>query len=196
MGTGIVVGADLGQSADYTAVVTLSTYRPDPITPRERPEVRHRIRWIERVPLGQPYTQIVERVAVVAEAAQGWGHAVIVLDATGVGRAVTDMLRRRTAVPLRAVTFTSGEHETQSEYNALRVPKQDLVTALEVVLQSRRLECVPDCPLQAELAAELSAFDFSISDRGHALGLAVWWGERPDPLDAWMEAQRRLLARS
>ena len=74
------------------------------------------------------------------------------------------------------------------------------------VLQSRRLEVVPDCPLQAELAA----FDFAISARGHAtfdaqsgshddlvmaLTLAVWFGERPDATAAWIEATRRRLAR-
>jgi hypothetical protein len=171
--------------------------------------VRHRVRWVERVPLGTHYTSVVERIAVVAEAAQGWGHTTIVLDSTGVGRPIVDMLKRRTSISLHAVTFTSGEHEVQPAYNTHRVPKVDLVTSLETVLQSRRLEVVPDCPLQPELAAELSAFDFALSARGHAtfdaqsgshddlvmaLCLAVWWLAKPDPIEAWIEAQRRRLA--
>lgn len=205
MGTGISVGVDLGQSADYTAIVMLETYRPDRLRPKEFPDVRHRIRWIERVPLGTQYTAVVDRIATVAEAAQGWGHTTIVLDATGVGRPVVDMLKRRTSVLLRAVTFTSGEHETRTEFNVHRVPKIDLVTSLEAVLQTRRLEVVPDAPLQAELAAELAAFDFSINGRGHAsfeaqagnnddlvaaLMLAVFWNERPSAFDAWLEFRR------
>ena len=211
MGRGIAVGCDLGQAVDPSAIVMLETFRPDPLRPKEVPDLRHRIRWIERVPLGTMYTQIVRRIAVVAEAAQNWGHTAVVLDAAGVGRPIFDMLKRRTSVPLRAVTFTSGEQETQPEYNVFRVPKIDLVTSLEAVLQSRRLEVVPDCPLQAELAAELGAFDFAISARGHAtfdaqsgshddlvmaLCLAIWWGERPNALDAWLQVSRERLART
>lgn len=206
----ISVGVDIGQAVDPTAIVMLDTYRPPQTHADDWPEVRHRVRWIERVPLGTQYTAVVERIAVVAEAAQGWGYATIVLDSTGVGRPVVDMLKRRTSVPLRAITFTSGEHEVHPSYNVHRVPKVDLVTALETVLQGRRLEVVPDCPLQAELAAELGAFDFAMSARGHAtfeaqsgshddlvmaLCLAVWWGERPDAVEAWIEFQRRRLTR-
>ena len=208
---GISVGVDIGQQADPTAIVMVDTYRPEPTAPKEWPDVRHCVRWIERVPLGTLYGAVVERVAVVAEAAQTWGSTMIVLDATGVGRPVWDMLRARTGVAIRAVVFTAAEAETQPEYNVHRVPNRDLVTSVEVVLQRRCLEVVPDCPLQADLNAELAAFDFSISARtGHdryeaaagshddlvmALGLALWWAERPSPVDAWVEACRRRVAR-
>jgi hypothetical protein len=103
------------------------------------------------------------------------------------------MLRRSTAVPLRAVVFTAGDREVQPEFDVHWVPKRDLVTSLEVV---------PDCPLAHELESELAAFDFSISARGHdtyeassgshddlvmALALAVWWGERRSSADAYIE---------
>jgi len=188
------VGVDIGQAADPTAIIVAETYRPQRIDAAEpAPARRHRVRWVERVPLGTLYGTVVERVAAVAEAAQSWGPTMMVLDATGVGRPIVDMLKRQTSVPLRAVTFTSGEHETQPEYDCHRVPKVDLVTSLETVLQSRRLEVTPDCPLRDDLAAELGAFDFAMSDRGHAsfeaasgshddlvmaLCLAIWWGER------------------
>lgn len=187
----------------------VQTYRPEPTAPTEWPDGRHRIRWIERVTLGTHSPAVVDRIAVVSEAAATWGHAVIVLDATGVGRPDVDMLKRRTSVPLRAVTFTSGSDEAHPSYNVHRVPKVDLVTSLEVVLQTRRIEVVPDCPLQHELAAELSAFDFALSAHGRAsfeaasgshddlvlaLCLAVWWGDKPSSLEAWNEAQRRRLA--
>jgi hypothetical protein len=202
----ITVGVDIGQAADPTAIIMLETYRPAPTVPDEWLPVRHRIRWIERVPLGTLYGTVVERIAAVAEAARGWGHTMMVLDATGVGRPVVDLLKRQTSVPLRAVTFTSGEHETQPEFDVFRVPKVDLVTSLETVLQARRLESVPDCPLQDDLGAELGAFDFTMSDRGHAtleaaagshddlvsaLMLAVWWGERPNQGEVWHEFLRR-----
>jgi hypothetical protein len=167
---------------------------------RHRPDRRHRIRWMERLPLGTDYGRVVERIATVAGQAQILGFPTIVLDATGVGRPIVDMLKRQTSCSLRAVVFTSGEHETHPEYDVFRVPKVDLVTSLETVLQSRRIEFVPDCPLQEDMRAELGSFDFSMSDRGHAtfdgasgshddlvcaLMLAVWYGERPGLDDLW-----------
>ena len=198
------VGVDIEQSVDPSALVVVETYRPEQ-TPeelkhRQRPDRRHRVRWIERVPLGTDYGRVVERIAVVAGQAQILGSATIVLDATGVGRPVVDMLKRQTSVSLRAVVFTSGQHETQPSYDVFRTPKVDLVTSLETVLQARRIEFVPDCPLQEDMRAELSSFDFSMSDRGHAtfdgasgthddlvsaLMLAVWFGERPGLDDLW-----------
>ena len=213
MGTGMFVGADIGKSSDPTAIVAVEVFRPERVTPRDRwPQVRHRIRWIERVPLGTDYPRVVNKIASVAEAAQanGWGNVAIVLDSTGVGEPVKDMLRHRTSIQLRAITFTGAEKATQAGTFDWNVPKIDLVTALEVVMQTRRLECVPDCPLQQDLSAELSTFDFSISDRGHAsfeasagkhddlvlaLCLAVWWGERPDQGAAYVEFVRQRLGR-
>jgi hypothetical protein len=175
--------------------------------------VRHRIRWIERVPLGTDYPFVTDKIAKIAEAAQanGYSRTTIVLDATGVGRPVVDMLKRRTGIALRAVTITGGERASSDGPYDWSVPKIDLVTSLEVVLQTRRVECVPDCPLQQDLAAELSTFDFAISERGHAsfearsgshddlvlaLALAVYWGEKADPVSAWGEATRQRLART
>ena len=212
VGTGMNIGADIGKSADPTAVIAVECYRPERLSPREPwPEVRHRIRWIERVPLGTDYPRVVDKIASIAETAQanGWGNVAIVLDSTGVGEPVKDMLRRRTSISLRAITFTGAEKATKVGPYDWNVPKRDLVCALEVVMQTRRVECVPDCPLQQDLNAELSTFDFSISDRGHAsfeassgnhddlvlaLALAVYWGERPDVGAAYVEFVRQRTA--
>ncbi|HUY56622.1 MAG TPA: hypothetical protein VNF24_07750 [Candidatus Acidoferrales bacterium] len=201
------IGVDIGQQQDPTALTVVETYRPEAIGPRDWPPLRHRIRWVERLPLGTDYQRVVDRIALVADQAARIGSPMIVLDATGVGRPIVDMLKRCSSASLRAVIFTAGEHETSPEYSVLRVPKRDLVQSLEVVLQARRLEAVPDCPLQADLQAELAAFDFAISASGHdryegsrghhddlvmALCLAVWWGERQSAGDGWMEYERRV----
>lgn len=205
----LTLGVDIGQQTDPTALVLVETYRPEPTHPKDWSEQRHRVSWVERVPLGTLYGAVVERIAVVAETAQTRGSVMIVLDGTGVGRPVVDLLRKRTSVPLRAVIFTGGETETRDGPYTWHAPKRDLVTALEVVLQSRRLEVRPDCPLQPDLEAELSAFDFSINARGResyeaasgthddlvlALALAIWWAERRGQGAAFAEmwAQRAL----
>ena len=205
----MIVGVDLGKANDPTAIVAIESCRPEPKAPREWPDPRFRIRWIERVPLGTDYAKVIDRIGVVADAAAGWGPSMIVIDATGLGQVVRDMLRRRTSVPLRAVTFTSSGGVTMTSAIDWSVPKYDLVTSLEVILQSRRLECVPDCPHQADLAAELSTFRFEISARGYtsfeaasgshddlvsALMLACWLGSRPSPGEAWIEATKNRTA--
>lgn len=199
----VTVGVDIGQAVDPTAIVVIETYRPEREHIDDRPERQHQIRWIEKVPLGTSYERVVERIAVVAERCVLIGHPVLVVDATGVGRPVVDMLRARSSASVRAVTFTGGDKEKKVSAYATRVPKRDLVTALEVVLQARRLHVVPDCPLQDDLAAELGSFEVNLSARGHdtydgasgkhddlvsALMLAAWWGERGGQGDAFIEA--------
>jgi hypothetical protein len=205
----VTLGVDIGQASDPSALILLESYRPTPTDSNEWLPVRHRIGWIERVPLGTLYGQVVERIATVAESARAWGSPIIVLDATGVGRPIVDMLKARTTVQLRAVTFTAGEHEVQPQFDVFRVPKVDLVTSLETVLQSRRLECAPDVPLQEDLTGELSIFDFTIGERGRAtfeaasgshddlvcaLMLAVWWAERPNPAAIFHQVTQMRLA--
>jgi hypothetical protein len=204
------LGVDIGQSIDPTALVCVQAYRPQ-IPDAPWPELRFRVHWVERLPLGTMYDQVVERIASVAEAAQSWGNTTIVCDATGVGAAVRDMLRKRTGIGQRYVTFTAGDKATQDGPFDWHVPKRDLIAALEVVLQGRRLETVPDCPLVDDLMAELAAFDFGISPTGHdtygaqsgqhddlvmALAMAIWYGLQPGgaQAEAFHELARQRLA--
>lgn len=202
----VIIGVDIGQSIDPSVIVVTEVYRNERERPDDHPERQHQVRWMEKVPLGTSYLQVTERIATVAEYAHQIGSTTIVMDATGVGRPVVDMLRARTTTPLRAVTFTGADAATQPDAYSHRVPKRDLVTALEVVLQSRRLHVVPDCPLQEDLRAELGSFEVNVNARGHdtydastgkhddmvsALMLAVWWGERGTGGDSFVEYWRQ-----
>ena len=63
------VGVDLGKVHDYTAIAVVEraelTGEWDPAMYTYRKEVALRLRHLERVPLGTPYTGIVERVGQV-----------------------------------------------------------------------------------------------------------------------------------
>jgi len=206
------VGVDLGQAIDPTAVLVVESGRPDPTPQDARPPIEHLVRHIERVPLGTSYIDVVEKISHVAETvAAAFGQSVMtVVDATGVGRPVVDMLRRRLALPLRAVTFTAAADEVHPDPHAYRVPKRDLVQSLEVVLQGRRLHTAPGLLLAEDLRAELQAFQVNLSAHGHdsyeagrgkhddlvmALCLAVWWGSRRGQGAAFSEAWARMAAR-
>lgn len=206
----MTVGVDVGQSVDPTAIIVLDSFVPEPQHIDDDPGTHHMIRWAEKVPLGTSYNQVVERIAVVAEQANEYARALIAIDATGVGRPVVDMLRKRTSIQMRAITFTGASAETRTGAYGFRVPKRDLVTALEVVLQERRLHAVPDLPLIEDLQAELATFEVNISARGHntfdaasgkhddlvmALCLAIWSASRHGEGQAFMTAWRNMAAK-
>ena len=81
------VGLDLGQSRDYTALAVLEraelTGAFDPAMFAWRKEVALRLRYLERVPLGTPYPDIVERVRRTTRAPELDGRCQVAVDATG-----------------------------------------------------------------------------------------------------------------
>ena len=56
-----------------------------------RKVVKLRLRYLERVPLGTPYTEVVERVAQVTRSGALRGCCHLAVDGTGVGRPVVDL---------------------------------------------------------------------------------------------------------
>jgi hypothetical protein len=69
-----------------------------------------------------------------------------VVDATGVGAPVVDLLRAAgIGERLVAVTITGSDDVTRGPGGDWRVPKRDLVTGLQVMLQSGELGIAPSC---------------------------------------------------
>ncbi len=215
----IVIGVDVGQQVDPTVLVAVSSYRTEPDLvlaplPRFRPaptsELVHQIGGIERVPLGTPYPIVVERLVELAQMAAEVDAVTLVVDQTGVGRPVIDMLRRATSLPIRAVTITGADETSEPKPGQFRVPKRDLVGRLAVVMETRRLEALPGLALASDLRDELQHFQLEISRSGTdtyeaasgshddfviALALAVWYGENPGDGAIFLEAWRRMAAR-
>jgi hypothetical protein len=190
--TSYVLGLDLGQTKDFTALAVLES---QPTKPAEQPD--YALRHLRRFPLGTPYTEIVPAVARLA-AAEPLSGSPVVVDQTGVGRAVVDMLYQ-VAGWVVPVTITGGHAVTQAEDRSWHVPKKELVTCLQVVMQSRRLQIARRLPDAALLVRELQNFQVKITaaanetfgvwrDGQHddlvlAVALACWWAERYPPLD-------------
>src|SRR6516225_12315178 len=86
------LGLDLGQTRDFTALAVLERSPPtDAETAVEPPE--YALRHLHRFPLGTPYTEIVPAVAALVRSGP-LAEAPVVVDQTGVGRAVVDMMRQ------------------------------------------------------------------------------------------------------
>ena len=189
MASAYVVGLDLGQSQDYTALVVCEYFRPDGDTLQH-----YHLRHLERVPLGTSYPVIVSRVQTILAAEALQQRCTLVVDATGVGQAVVDMLRQAGMYP-KAVYIHGGDRVHAYGNTCYNVPKRDLVGVLQVLLHSRRLEFAAEHPMTPVLMQELANFKVTIDPRtAHdsyaawregvhddlvlATALACWWGER------------------
>jgi hypothetical protein len=122
---------DIGQRRDPTAIA-VTERRGDGYT------VRH----VERLPLGTRYPAVVERIVGIIEQLYSLDPRLL-LDATGVGMPVVDMVRaaldaRDIDIRVKACFFTHGDRLIQ-EAKEWRVGKAFLVSTLQALLQSRRL---------------------------------------------------------
>ena len=150
------VGLDLGQSRDYTALCVAEKVPPEDSDDYEL-HVRHLERFRDVL-----YPDVAERVSRLMDVPPLRDNAALAIDATGVGAAVVDMLRR-SRLTFDAVTITGGDTETQRGYDSYRVPKRDLVGNLQVLLQSGRLKIARSLEHAETLRAELLNFRVKIN---------------------------------
>ncbi len=139
---------------------------------------RYHVRWLERL-RGMPYPQVVAKVLAMMETPQLAGKVrALVVDATGVGRPVVDMFnaaQRRAS--LVAISITGGDTVSHEPYSQeYRVPKRELASVLQVVLQEGRLVIADALPEATTLVNELLNFKVKINVAGH------------DTYEAWREA--------
>lgn len=176
------IGLDLGQASDYTALAIVETVNVpvgEPRTVFKRTEytaieehvqdtrIEYQLRHLERPELGTPYPAIVKHVSTLVEGAPLNGDGCLVIDRTGVGRPVVDLFRdanlRTKIVP---VTITGGD-SVSWEHGGYRVPKRDLVTALQVLFQQQQFKIASGLPHTETLIAEILNFKAKISLSGH-----------------------------
>ncbi len=202
-----LIGLDLGQQNDYTAIcvveATPTIYEMavpgrDPefhlpistVQSYESTPVSYAVRHLERMNLGASYPDVVRRIIALLHAIDD--APLLVVDHTGCGRPVVDMIREQGLDPV-AVTITGGDAVSHDGPD-FRVPKRDLVGALVVALQNNRLKIARSLPDAETLTAELLNFKVKINvktahdsyeawregqhdDLVLSVGLAVWLGD-------------------
>jgi hypothetical protein len=152
-----IVGLDLGQAQDYTALAIIE------VSDEEQPTLH--LRHLQRYPLGTPYPQIVAGVTALMARKEMGDDPQLVVDATGVGAAVVDMLYAA-GLYFTPVIITGGD-VVHREGSAYRVPKRDLVAAVQTLLQTQRLRFAAGMPLVDTLSRELINFRYKITDAGN-----------------------------
>jgi hypothetical protein len=160
------------------------------------PKPKYRVGHLERFPLGTTYPDVVRGVVKLAQRPELGGDRQLVVDATGVGRPVVDLLREALGKQCRQmhpVTTTGGGTATAGAFG-LRVPKRDLVLSLKVLLESKRLEFIGKRPEAATLVREALNFRVKITAAANgtygawregqhddlvlSVALAAWYAER------------------
>ena len=191
-----LIGLDLGQTQDFTALAVLRRPRKTGKETRHDPPPVYDVPHLQRFPLGTPYPQIVSAVVDLLRLPILRG-SMLVVDQTGVGRAVVDMftdaLHGRADGWFCPITITGGIDVTEVN-GSMRVPKKELVACLQVLLQTRRLRIAPSLPDAAVLVREFETFRVKITEAANetfgawregqhddlvlAVALAAWMGER------------------
>jgi len=191
-----VVGVDLGQTADFTAITILE----------ERERGSYDVRYLERL-RNTPYPSIVRRLDhLVRRLPEKPSMAV---DATGVGRPVIDMIKdAHLPATVYPITLTGGDAVVRDGMER-RVPKRDVASTIAVLLQTGRLRISRRLKESDTLLRELLNFRVKISLSGHdsyeawreqehddlvlAVGLAAWLFEKGR--DGWIVYAEEELAR-
>jgi hypothetical protein len=188
-----IVGLDLGQASDHTAIAIVEkTVVPFDRATRTQQHHKYHCGFLEQMPLGTLYPVQVARVVELMESpALGYNKALVV-DATGVGRPVVDMLRAARLSPT-AVMVTGGATVSHKD-GFVNVPKRELVSITQILLQSGRLTIAESLPKAKTLIQEMLSFQVKITESANdtygawregahddllfALMLAVWKGEK------------------
>lgn len=174
-----LIGLDVGTINDWTAVSVLQKYGEwEPVPVRKGLGTTLEDRWcfreyrllhLERH-LGEPYTEIVRHVQALTAQPRLEG-ARIVVDGTGVGRPVIDVMADLGLKRLTPVIITGGDNVSSSSVHGrmeYRVPKRDLVGTLQVLLQNQELRIPANLPLRQELTTELQNFKIKLNaETGH-----------------------------
>lgn len=186
-----LIGVDLAQAQDYTAVSVAE------VLGTESTETRaYHIRHLERM-RGVSYLDVAARIrdlTAAVRAQEPRPDVIVVYDRTGVGMAVSDVLKAaQIDAQLIGISIHGGDKVTSED--GYRVPKRDLVSALVVAFQNGQIRIAKELDLALILTAELSNFKLKFNaatahdsysawreadhdDLVLAVAMLTWYGRR------------------
>ena len=183
----IWIGVDLGKRRDYSAIAVVErVWEQSTVAEFLKTGIDgqwwFRVRVLERLKLGTPYPDVVKRVKEVA------GHRMVamgrsvVVDGTGVGNPVVDLLRRAgLGCSILPVLITGGDKASAGLSDGYEsVPRSVLLTNLQVLVQQGRVRVSNQCKEAETLRRELlglklvGAGSEEHDDLAIAVALALW----------------------
>jgi hypothetical protein len=162
-----VLGADLGQSSDPTALCVLEhthAFREWERGGADQFEDTFDVRHLQRLPLGLSYPAVVQETAMLLARPPLVGNCELIVDETGVGRPVCDLFDTAGMSPVR-VTITSGIDQSYVN-GSWHVPKQVLISTLDAKLHVGELRFAQELTEASAMAEELKDFRRKVSTAG------------------------------
>jgi hypothetical protein len=189
-------GLDLGPAHEFTALAIVER-----IVESAQPALRqYKVRDLHRFECGTPYAEIAAHVAR-RFAEPPLAQSLLMVDQTMVGQPIVQVFRQvGIKATIKALRITAGQHSGMGECGVWRVPKLELASTMQVLLQSRRLTVASSLKYAQLLLEELANFKLKHPPRSDdladwreaphddlvfAVATAVWKGER-EPLSAPM----------
>ena len=195
-----VMGVDLGQSQDPTALVVLRhtrvplqtwTVNDKTCTTRQDFEERFDVVHAERLALGTAYPAVVAYVGEVLNRPPLRDNCHLVIDESGVGRAVGDMFDQTGLYGVR-VSITAGTDATKVSGHPRRwsVSKALLISGVDARLHSGELRFAAELSEASAIAEELKDFRRHLTAAGRAtfqarvgkhddlvlaVAISLWW---------------------
>ncbi len=181
-------GLDFGKTHDFTALVVLERAELqgawDPVAFGFRTVTVLRLRYVKRFPLGTEYVEIVQRVKEMMGSRALNGPRHLVVDATGLGSPIVELLRRaEMGCRLWPVSITGGDKDSFAD-GLYRVPKRDLVVGLQVLFEQGALQIAEGLSERAALVKEMSDMRVKVTSGGHEQYEAGKSGQHDDLVSA------------
>jgi hypothetical protein len=122
------------------------------------------VRHLQRLPLGLSYPAVVQEVAMLLARPPLVGNCELVIDETGVGRAVADIFDTAGLDPTR-VTITAGAEQSFAN-GSWHVSKQILISTLDARLHTGELRFAKELTEAGTMQEELKDFRRKVSVAG------------------------------
>ena len=146
-------GVDLGKTQDSTAVAIIERKTTKTKT---GDEVQTGLKFLAQIKPGRTYTEQVAALETLFSCAafKLWGMSSLI-DASGVGEPVADMLAERKIINFKRAQITSGDGVSQKR-GRIYASRNSLIGGLSKALRTDKLKISADLPLISELIGELS----------------------------------------
>ena len=132
------LGLDLGRSHEFCALAVIE--RLTCLDLSIAAPTAYALRVLKRWQIGTKYAEIVTEVAALVSKPP-FEYPTLAIDQTGVGSAIVDLFRNaQIAAMIRPIQVTAGHAPVSYAACAWHVPKEELTSILQVLLQARRLQ--------------------------------------------------------
>ena len=117
--------------------------------------------YLEQMPVKTQYNAIMDRADYIITSVKRDCHFLV--DATGVGNPVVQMLQHLAPIP---IVIVSGHTVNARENGGYNVPKREIVTSLQAIMHSRRLMIAAGLPHLEDLRKQMLSFKMKQRDTG------------------------------